>query len=705
MNADLNQLLKQGENPFENAFIRTPWDQKFVDVQSINKGASDSVLRKMADVRDSGLSRGVLLLGEPGFGKSHLLARIRTTDLAYKVIAFVEPPPSPERVLRHILREAIVRLGTAKDRNLTQLEWLSANFFVKLAAGAIQEGSLAAPEFHALAAKWRGSQLNLGDLYGALQGHVSDLVNHAIGEDPDIDANVLQAFFLLLHESKPLRTLAMRWLRGDVLADEDLTRLGIAHSTRHLDAEGGEDQARRTLRQMLKVCRSADKVLVLCVDQIEEVNDGPAPKGTGIRALAEALSNLIQYEKQLLVLTACLRDRWESFVGEFLNQSQVDRVAQTTITLKPLVYEQAVELIQCRLDDWEVAEGAKIPAEAVFDLGILEQWMQKEVVVHPRGLIQRCCGLLEEFRDGATSLPLGGSVSGGTSVPVDRRLKQEVEEAQRLRSGGLRRLAGRVPPATPAAPKPAAPKPSAPSAEQAHVEEIEPPISRPLREKDEPNLSLDPVGWYFGMFEQTVRDLEADPAKDVKNVDEQDLAATTHEILHVLSRKGTTIAGGQVAAVRLGHYVQDRRYFGNCLEITTIRNKIEGKRGIVFSSADHFQSIRALLERALEAMEETPGFFVRTIPLRNTYRKSREIMNQLPLGAAFIMENGDYFPLVAAQKLRHAAAASDLSMGPKVVSREEVDSLLVRSGVLEDNRVIRTAFQNVPRLAKKKSMV
>jgi len=692
MNADLNQLLKQGENPFENAFIRTPWDQKFVDVQSINKDASDAVLKKMADVRDSGLSRGVLLLGEPGFGKSHLLARIRTTDLSYKVIAFVEPPPSPERVIRHILRESIVRLGTAKDRNLTQLEWLSANFFVKLAAGAIESGSFAAPQFHALASKWRGSALNLADLYGVLQGHVSDLVNHAIGEDPEIDANVLQAFFALLHESKPLRTLALRWLRGDVLADEDLQRLGIAHSPRQLDVEGGEDQARRTIRQMLKVCRAADKVMVLCVDQIEEVNDGPAAKGTGIRALSEALSNLIQYEGQLLVLTACLRDRWESYVAEYLNRSQVDRVAQTTITLKPMVYEQAVELIQRRLDDWCAAGTPKIPAGAVFDLEALKSWMQKEVVVHPRGLILHCCGLLEEYRDGAIELPLRHKVSEAPSVPIDRRLKKEVEDAQRLRSGGLRRLGNRGS-ATTGAKK------------DAKATEKGPPMPRSLRDKDDPNLSLDPVGWYFGMFEQTVRDLEADPARDVKNIDEQDLAATVQELLHVLSRRGTTISGGQVADVRLGRYIKQRRYFGNCLEVTTMRANVLEKRGIVFSSADHFQSIRALLEQVLQSMEETPGFFIRTIPLRNTYRKSREIMNQLPLGAAFIMEDKDFYPLIAAQKLRRAAAASDLSMGPKVVTREEVDRLLVRSGVLEENRVIRTAFLKAPRLAKKKSLV
>jgi hypothetical protein len=683
MSQELTSLLKTGDNPFENAFIRTPWDQSFVDVASINREASEAMLKKMGDVRDSGLSRGVLLLGEPGFGKSHLLARLRKTVHEFKVLTFVEPPPSPERVLRHILREAVVRLGSAGPDRITQLEWLAANFFVKTGLGAIQGGAFAAPEFTRVAEKWSSGSFHLPDLHAALDPHFDALLNHAIGGDADLDGNVLRAFFVLIHESKTLRTLAMRWLRGDVLADEDLARLGIARSSSSTDVDGSEDQARRTIRQVLKICRAAEKVLVLCVDQIEEVNDGAAAEGTGIRALGEALSNLIQYEQSLVVLTACLRDRWEVFAGQHLNKSQVDRIAQTTITLKPLAYEQVVELIQSRLDAWEPAEGQKLPADRVFDLPSLKGWMEKEVVVHPRAVIQHCCALIEEFRDGTTDLPLGRPAAEKDAVPINRHLRLEVEEVQRLRSAGVKRVPGRG------------------GAMEDGPALIEPPMPRPTREKNEPNLSLDPVGWYFGMFEQTIRDLEADPTRDLKNVDEQDLAATAHELLYVLARKGAQIAGGRVSTVRLGHYLTDRRYFGNCLELTVHRAGQEERRGIVISSADHFQSIRALLERTLDAMESTPGFFVRTIPLRNTYRKSREIMQQMPLGAAFIMEDKDYLPLVAAQKLRHAAAAGDLTMGPKVVDRDEADSLLVRSGVLEDNRVIRTAFQNAPRLVKK----
>ena len=686
MSQELDKVLRIGDNPFENAFIRTPWDQHFVDVPAINRQASEAILQKMADTRTDGLSRGVLLLGEPGFGKSHLLARLRRVDRDFKILTFVEPPPSPERVLRHILREAVVRLGTAPDDQLSQLEWLAANFYIKRAALAVKDGALVVPELVTLAEKWSGNRFHLPDLHAALDNHFTELQNHAIGADPDLDGNVLRAVFCLIHESKTIRVLAMRWLRGDVLADDDLARLGIGRTPQPTDVDGSEDQARRILRQILKVCLAADKVLVLCVDQIEEVNDGASPRGSGIRTLSEALSNLIQYEKSLLVLTACLRERWEVFAGEHLNKSQIDRIAQTVITLKPLVYEEVVELVQSRLNAWEASKRAPIPAQQVFDLAEIKRWMEQEVVVHPRAVIQHCGTLVDEFRDGAASLPLGQTATDRPSVPIARHLRVEVEESQRLRFGQVKKISGKGGAMNDGPPL------------------IEPPMPRSIRVKNEPNLSLDPVGWYFGMFEQTVRDMQNDPTRTLKNMDEQDLAATFHELVHVLSRKCATIGGGRISTVRLGHYLKDRRFFGNCLEVMVHRNGKEEHRGIVFSSADHFQTIRALLECTLQTMEHTPGFFIRTIPLRNTYRKSREIMQKMPLGAAFIMEEEDLYPLVAAQRLRHAAAAGDLTMGPKVVDREEVDSLLVRSGVLEDSRVIRTAFQNAPRLVKKKTM-
>jgi len=133
-------LLCHGENPFANAFVRTPWDQDFVDVPAIHGAVTKSVTEAIQDVRQSGKPRGMLLLGEPGFGKSHLLARFQRLELDHKMLTFVEPPASPDRPIRHILRETVVRLGTSRGQPMSQLEWLAANFFVRAAAFGMRDG-------------------------------------------------------------------------------------------------------------------------------------------------------------------------------------------------------------------------------------------------------------------------------------------------------------------------------------------------------------------------------------------------------------------------------------------------------------------------------------------------------------------------------------------------------------------------------------
>lgn len=688
MQPTLDSLLRHGENPFANAFVRTPWDQDFVDVPSIHGVVTETVTEAVQNVRQSGQSRGVLLLGEPGFGKSHLLARFQRLELDHKVLTFVEPPASPDRPIRHLLRETVVRLGTRRGQPMSQLEWLAANFFVRAAATAMRDGAFQAPALGEVAQHWRGGNFRLPDLHAALAPHWEALVAHAISADPDLDTDVLRAFFTLMHESPPLATLGMRRLRGDVLVDEDLRRLGIAPTADAVDAGGSEDLARRAFRQLLKVCRASDKVLVLCVDQIEEVNDGAREPGTGIRSLAEALSNLIQYETALVVLTACLRDRWETFAAEHLNRSQCDRIGQTTVTLKPLLFEEAAQLIQSRLDAWPDGRGSRIAAREIFDMAALLVWCKSEIVVHPRAVIQHCANLVEEFRDGTGAFPLQPTAATPAALASQSAATQPAtaaaagEESQ-LRMGGVRRLAA----------------PAGLHASEDGPARIEPPLTPTLRGAGTPSPSLDPMGWYFGLHEQTVRDLTEDPAHDLQHVDECDLAATAHELLDVFAAKGARFAGGRVTAVKLGGYLADSHYTDHVLTVTVERNEMAEQRGLVFSSADHFQSIRALLRRTLQAMQQVPGFLIRTIPLRNTYRKSREIMQKMPLGATFIMEPTDYLPLAAARKLRHAAAAGDLTMGDKVVTREEVDALMVQSGVLEENRVLRTAYQNAPRLA------
>lgn len=663
--------LRSGSNPFDNAFVRTPWDRSFVDVPAINSRASDLIARKVADARESGESVGLVLVGEPGYGKSHLLARLRHQSDPGKLLTFVEPPRAPNRVMRHILRESIVRLGTTQFTELTQLEQLAYDYVLGLLHELVVTKRVTSPALVKVVTRAAEELLDFATLHQAIQPNLDDILDHALAAEPVFERNTLRAFFGLVHECRTLRVLAMRWLRGDVLADEDLGRLGVEAP------ENTEERAHETLAQVLRICAATEAVLVVCVDQVEEVNDGQSEKGTGIRSLTTALSDLIQFQPALVVVMACLQERWEAFQGGAVRKSHLDRIAQTVVHLKPVDADEARELIRARLERFNDVQGSRVAAEELFDLDALDRWVAQTVVVSPRQVLHRCAGLVDLFREGTAELPLGAEPS--TQVPVSDALRQQVDQARIQRQQNP------------------APKPI-PSGTMIDGEpRVPPPLAPQERDEEAPALSLDPIGWYFGAFEQTILELQGDPARELANVDEQDLTATMFEVLQVLCRRRVTIAGARLSSVRVGGYLPSPEYRANSLSVTLDRNDTAEERGIVLSSADHFQNIRALLSETLDVMSTTPGFIIRTLDLRNTYRKSREIMRKMPLGAAFILDHADYLALIAVQRLRHAASAGDLRLGPKTMTREELDGLMIQSGVLEENRIVRTAFQLAPR--------
>ena len=64
-------------NPFQLNRIDSAWEGQFTDVPEINSAAFQQCRQSIEAVRTTGQSRGLLLTGEPGSGKSHLLRRLR----------------------------------------------------------------------------------------------------------------------------------------------------------------------------------------------------------------------------------------------------------------------------------------------------------------------------------------------------------------------------------------------------------------------------------------------------------------------------------------------------------------------------------------------------------------------------------------------------------------------------------------------------
>src|SRR5262245_54389957 len=65
------------ENPFRVTVVPDPWQPNVGDVAEIHERPFHACVEALEAVRREGQTRSVLLFGEPGSGKTHLLRRLR----------------------------------------------------------------------------------------------------------------------------------------------------------------------------------------------------------------------------------------------------------------------------------------------------------------------------------------------------------------------------------------------------------------------------------------------------------------------------------------------------------------------------------------------------------------------------------------------------------------------------------------------------
>ena len=120
-------------NPFRRMIVTDPWQPSGVDVPEIHARAFATCCEALESVRSVGRSYSVLLHGESGSGKTHLLARLRrhwvgnlphVVDPICPDVVFiaVRLQTGPQRLWRHLRRSVAEDLLRVGDDGVTQLE-------------------------------------------------------------------------------------------------------------------------------------------------------------------------------------------------------------------------------------------------------------------------------------------------------------------------------------------------------------------------------------------------------------------------------------------------------------------------------------------------------------------------------------------------------------------------------------------------------
>jgi energy-coupling factor transporter ATP-binding protein EcfA2 len=293
------------------------------DVEAIHADARQMFHRQVErattpEQAQRGHGRTLLVLGESGAGKTHLLralrAQVHGRRLGY--VGYLQLTAEVDDYTRYVLRSLIDSLEHPYDAPS-----LAESGLMYLSDGLVEGRDAISPDDL--------ERLRTADLTPAQLEHlVGTLVDRIVRSEglERLEVDLVQALLLLQRRDPALQRRIVRFLRGETLNQYDRQLLG---------GLGPRDKAEdplRTIQQLATVMHELQlAALVVVVDQVEEA----VPDGRTVTRLQQALDTMRAIADAVpssVVVISCLQDVYDAAKPK-LSQALLDRLQRDEVRL------------------------------------------------------------------------------------------------------------------------------------------------------------------------------------------------------------------------------------------------------------------------------------------------------------------------------------------------------------------------------------
>uniref|UniRef100_UPI0013EA9D7E helicase HerA-like domain-containing protein n=1 Tax=Aquisphaera insulae TaxID=2712864 RepID=UPI0013EA9D7E len=338
------------------------WKSDPFDVESIHGGvrsALHGMVDRAATTGQLPTGRMLLLLGDAGSGKTHLMRAFRnsvhTTNRGY--CAYMQMTAYTEQYGRYVLNNLIQSL----DKPYTDASGTPTGL-IRLSA-ALADAVASDAKSKAILEQVRDDDLDQATLDQA----VHELTDRIILEErfSQIDDDAIRAILYLQRDDPRIKARVLKYLRCEDLTPYDRKLLGDITPRTYSDAPHW------MIQRLGEMIWALERVpLILCVDQLEDMHNLENAEVQFRRALS-TLCDLVSRLPSCLVVISCLRDYYEE-LKKSLAKTTKSRIQGSSgpVDLKaPREASEIARLIGNRLRFLFEAEGmAWSPTEPFYPL-------------------------------------------------------------------------------------------------------------------------------------------------------------------------------------------------------------------------------------------------------------------------------------------------------------------------------------------------